>query len=86
MELEALLTGKDCSIAVEGSDKMHSPGEDSSTTLVSEHGDVAMADTEPTNDAPDDIPVIDLDLDTGRGMYWTTWPTDLPSPETVQPL
>ena len=71
---------------VEGSfsDKMHSPGEDSATTLVSEHGDVAMGDADITHEGPDDIPVIDLDL--GKGMYWTSWPSELPGPETFEPL
>ncbi|VDC06881.1 unnamed protein product [Peniophora sp. CBMAI 1063] len=87
-ELEAILSGKDAGFLSSESpleeDKMHSPGEDSATTLVSEPGDVAMGDADLTNDGSDDIPVIDLDL--GKGVYWTTWPSELPEPETVEPL
>ncbi|KZV75415.1 hypothetical protein PENSPDRAFT_89785 [Peniophora sp. CONT] len=80
-ELEALLSGKNINVPSENS---HSPGEDSATTLVSEPGDIAMGDADSINDGPDEIPVIDLDL--GTSMYWTTWPSELPAPETVQLL
>ena len=81
VELEALLSEKGVNIPGDSPvDKTHSPGEDSATTLVSEPGDVAMGDAE--NNEADEIPVIDLDV--GRGIYWTNWPSELPAPETMQ--
>lgn len=85
-ELEALLSGNDYDVPAGSSvtDKTLSSGEGSATNLVSEPGDIAMGDAESMNGGSDDIPVIDLDL--SRGMIWTTWPSELPGPESVQLL